>query len=352
MHDRAEQPDGSRRRTLVTGGAGFIGSHLVDALIDRGDHVTVVDDLSTGSSSNLASTGPDDPRLEMIESTVTDAVAGPLIDTPPFDEIHHLAASVGVVRILERPTESIETNIHETSALLRFAVERHPRRLPRVLLASSSEVYGLGGRGELLREDDTCTYGPTTAHRWSYGYAKAIDEFLALAHHREDGLPIVIVRLFNIVGPRQSDRYGMVLPRFVKSACAGEDLLVHGDGTQVRTFCDVRDIVGPLIQLAAHPDATGRVVNIGSDSPLTVSNLAQRVVDCLDSVSRIRTIPYREAYADGFQDLPHRCPALDRLRELVDFSPTITLEQTIRDIAKRLAHDQVFASSSRAAPQR
>lgn len=351
MPDRADESAPAPRRVLVTGGAGFIGSHLVDAFLARGDSVTVVDDLSTGSRENL-STHEGDSRLTLIQSTVSEAVSGPLADAEPFDEIHHMAAAVGVMRILERPTESIETNIHETSAILHYAVEHQRDRLPHVLIASSSEVYGLGGAGEKLAEDDPVTYGPTTAHRWSYGYAKAIDEFLALARAREDGLPVVIARFFNIVGPRQSGRHGMVLPRFVEAAVRGEELHVFGNGTQVRTFCDVRDVIGPLLSLVGQATASGRVVNIGSDRPISVSELAQLVVETLSSGSGIRTIPYDEAYSKGFQDLPHRRPDLTRLRGLVGFDPSIPLTETIRDIADGITSDSASARPSRTSAPR
>ncbi len=333
MTHRAEQRDPPARRSLVTGGAGFLGSHLTDALIARGDHVTVVDDLSTGRTVNLAQTGLDHPRLRFIENTVGDAVANELAREPAFDEIYHLAAAVGVMRILERPAESIETNVLETGSLLRYAIDHDPHNRPRVLIASSSEVYGLGGNGAALKEDDPCTYGPTTAHRWSYGYSKAVDEFLALAHFREHALPVVIVRFFNIIGPRQTGAHGMVVPRFVTAALRGEPLTVFGDGSQIRTLCDVRDAVPALPALLGNKRAWGRVVNVGSDRPISIRNLARVVTETLNSVSEIRTIPYHEAYVDGFQDLPHRCPDLGRARELCGFESSTALEQTIRDVA-------------------
>jgi len=243
------------------------------------------------------------------------------------------------MRILEKPVESIETNINDTSALLRYTIEHTPDRMPRLLIASSSEVYGLG-RGEgTLSENDECTYGPTTAHRWSYGYSKAIDEFLALAHHREHKLPVVLARFFNIVGPRQSGEHGMVLPRFVRAAASGDPLTVFGDGSQSRTFCDVRDAVHAMPKLLAHPDAWGRVVNLGSDRPISMSNLAQLVIETLQSSSVLRTIPYHEAYPDGFQDLAHRCPDLARIRALCGFDPSTPLTRIIRDIADSFHED-------------
>ena len=347
MTHRAEHRDPSPRRSLVSGGAGFLGSHLVDLLLARGDQVTVVDDLSTGRIENLPCPGRERHGLRFIEATIGSAITGELADESGFDEIYHLAAAVGVMRILDRPAESIETNVLETGALLRYAIDHDPAHRPRVLIASSSEVYGLGGNGVSLKEDDPCTYGPTTAHRWSYGYAKAVDEFLALAHHREHGLPVVIARFFNIIGPRQLGRHGMVVPRFVEAALKADALDVFGDGTQVRTLCDVRDAVPALPALLGNDAALGLVVNIGSDRPISVRELAQVVTETLNSASDIRTIPYHEAYVDGFQDLPHRCPDLTRVRGLCGFRASTTLEHTIRDIAASMSGENRSAEDSR-----
>jgi len=241
---------------LVTGGAGFIGSHLVDYLLARGDRVLVVDNLSTGRLENLAA-HRSESRLRLVESDLSEALPS-ISSNEVFDEVYHLAAAVGVKRIIERPIESIETNIMETAALLHAAVAQAERagKPPRVLIASSSEVYGKSSKAP-FSEDDDCVYGPTTALRWSYACSKAIDEHLALAHHARSGLPVVVARFFNTVGPRQTGEYGMVLPNFVRAVMSGGTPTVFGDGLQTRCFCDVRDVVPVLPRLIAHPAAMG-----------------------------------------------------------------------------------------------
>ncbi|RMH11672.1 MAG: NAD-dependent epimerase/dehydratase family protein [Planctomycetota bacterium] len=317
------------RRTLVSGGAGFIGSHLVDQLLARGDRVTVVDNLSTGNRSNL----PDEhPHLRFIEASVKDAIAvfGP---GERFDEIYHLAAAVGVQLVLDDPIGSIETNVEQTAAVLRFARTAGRDGAPSsVLITSSSEVYGKPDR-EVFCEDDDVVYGPTTVLRWSYAQTKAIDEYLGLAHHARLGVPVVVVRLFNTVGPRQVGSYGMVLPRFVASALRDEPLEVYGDGRQSRCFCDVRDVAKVLPRLLETSACHGRVFNVGSDEPISIGELAQLVVDALGSGSPIRTVPYEQAYPDGFEDLPRRRPSIERVREAVGFEPKISIRQTILDLA-------------------
>lgn len=324
------------RRTLVTGGAGFIGSHLVEHLLARGDRVTVIDDLSTGREGNLAAARASS-ALTFVRATVTDAIRRGEAEGP-WDEVYHLAAAVGVRRIIERPVESIETNIVETAALLRAlaGAGRRPGALPRVLIASSSEVYGKSARSPFREEDDR-VYGPTTASRWSYACSKAIDEHLALAHHAQGGLPVVVGRFFNIIGPRQVGDYGMVVPRFVRAALADESPTVYGDGLQTRCFCDVRDVVPALPRLLGAPGAPGRVFNIGSDEPISMLALAERVVRVLGRGKPPRLIPYDAAYAPGFEDLRQRRPDLGRLRAAIGFTPTITLDQSIRDIAAEIA---------------
>lgn len=317
-------------RCLVTGGAGFIGSHLVDALLARGDTVVIVDNLSTGRRENLAAHAAN-PRLTLITRDVSAAV--PDLGKPEtFDEIYHLAAAVGVKRIIERPIESIENNVVETAALLRYAAKAPHQRRPRVLIASSSEVYGKSAKSP-FSEDDDCVYGPTTALRWSYACSKAIDEHLALAHHAQSGLPVVIVRLFNTVGPRQVGEYGMVLPRFVRRVLAGEPPEIFGDGQQSRCFCDVRDVCRALPRLLAEPGCAGRVFNLGSERGITIRDLAHTVIHTLGARVQPRYIPYDEAYAPGFEDLRQRVPDLRRVREAIGFAPVISLEQTVRDVA-------------------
>ena len=315
------------RTILVTGGAGFIGSHLVERLLARGDAVVVVDDLSTGSEDNLEAaraTGSD--RLRLLRCTVSEAAQRG--DLGPLDGVHHLAAAVGVRRVMERPVESLETNVLETSAAVRIASrERCP-----LLLASSSEVYGKAGKLPFA-EDDDVVYGPTSITRWSYGCSKALDEHMGLAAHREQGLPVVVARIFNTVGPRQIGRWGMVLPRFVGAALADRPLEVHGDGAQSRCFADVRDVVTGLERLLDLPAAAGRVFNIGGDRSITIRALAEMVVARLGSASPIVHVPYASAFGEGFEDLRARQPDLSRIREAIGFEATTPLERTIDDLA-------------------
>ena len=322
---------------LVTGGAGFIGSHLVDHLLAGGARVTVVDNLSTGRESNLApARARAGPRLRFVRADLGAAITSELA-SERFGQIYHLAAAVGVRRIIERPIESIESNVLDTSAVLRYAASHGPSGGPApTLIASSSEVYGKSPKSP-FHEDDDCLYGPTTAFRWSYAASKAIDEYLALAHHAQNGLPVLVARFFNTVGPRQVGDYGMVLPAFVASALAGRPLDVYGDGRQTRCFCDVRDVVPALPRLLAAGAIAGVVANVGSERPISIMELAELVVKTLQSRSAIRSIPYDRAYAPGFEDLRQRRPDLGRLRSLINFEPRITLEQTIRAIADDLA---------------
>jgi UDP-glucose 4-epimerase len=317
-----------QRVSLVTGGGGFIGSHLVERLLDRGDHVVVVDNFSTGRRSNLQ--GLASERLRVIEAATSQGVCD--LEDESFDEIYHLAAAVGVRLVIEQPIHTIETNVRETSAILEFAA----RRSTPVLIASTSEVYGKSTKTPFA-EDDDVVYGPTTLHRWSYACSKAIDEYLALAYARERGLPTVIARLFNTVGPRQVGAYGMVLPRFVTAAAAGEPLEVYGDGRQVRCFCDVRDVADVLPRLLASEACHGRVLNVGSDDPISIEALAGLVIETLRSSSPIVHVPYDEAFGEGFDDLRERIPDLTRIREATGFSARIPLVQTIRDLAVALA---------------
>jgi len=324
---------------LVSGGSGFIGSHLTELLLARGDHVTVVDNLSTGRRANLPEAHP---RLRVLEADLRDALAA-FGKGEVFDEIYHLAAAVGVKLVIADPIRSIETNVEQTSALLRFAAERAPGGGPaRTLIASSSEVYGKSAHSPFA-EDDDVVYGPTTVARWSYAATKAVDEYLALAYHAQRSLPAVVARFFNTVGPRQVGDYGMVLPRFVRSALEGRPIEVYGDGTQSRCFCDVRDVAEVLPRLLATPACHGRIFNVGSDAPITIATLAELVRTTLGSASVTRLIPYAEAYAGVFEDLLQRRPDLRRLREAVGFSPRIPLEQTVQDVARWLRADPVHA---------
>lgn len=321
--DRTATP----KRVLVTGGAGFIGSHLVDLLVAQGDDITIIDNLSTGRRSNLAGV---QGRVRFIEASVSDGL--PLLEGERFDEIYHLAAAVGVELVLADPVGSIRSNIIETDEVLRYALE-HGRS--RVLVASSSEVYGKPGTS-VFSENDDLLLGPTTVTRWSYAHAKAIDEHLALGYTQQHNLETVCCRFFNTVGPRQIGRYGMVLPRFVQAADDGEALKVFGDGTQTRCFCDARDVVRALPALLRTPGCTGRVYNIGSDRPITINDLACLVIETLGSSSAVEHIPYDRAYPPGFEDLRHRKPDLDRVRAAIDFQPRIELAQTIADLHAHL----------------
>lgn len=326
----ATPPNAARqpRRSLITGGAGFIGSHLTERLLERGDTVTIVDDLSTGRRSNL----PDShARLRFIEADLGEALHA-LGKGEVFDEIYHLAAAVGVKLVMDEPIRAVETNIEQTSALLRFAsVNRTP-----TLIASSSEVYGKSTRTP-FSEDDDAVYGPTTIGRWSYACSKAIDEYLALAYHAQRGVPTVIARFFNTVGPRQVGDYGMVLPRFVAAALRHEPLTVYGDGSASRCFCDVRDVVEVLPRMLDSTSCRGRVLNVGSDSSITIRALADQVIRTTNSRSTIKLIPYSDAYPPGFEDLKQRQPDLRRLRTALAFTPEIPLETTIRDVARFLS---------------
>ncbi len=310
---------------LVTGGAGFIGSHLVERLLADGHHVTVLDDLSTGRPDNLARVC-DHARLQIIrdsvasERTVDVAVAN-------CDVVYHLASAVGVKLIVDRPVQTIRTIIRGTEVVLEAAY-----RFNRpVLITSSSEVYGKGARVPFA-EDDDVVMGSTAHTRWCYAYAKGIDEFLGIAYHRQFNLPVTIVRLFNTVGPRQVGMYGMVLPRFVQAALAGRPLEVYGDGRQSRCFCHVSDIVEALVKLIGTPDAQGKVFNLGSNEETTIEDLAKRVISLTGSKSAIQFIPYEQAYGQQFDDLPRRVPKLDRIREAIGFAPKFSLEQIIRSV--------------------
>lgn len=319
-------PDASQH-ALITGGAGFIGSHLAERLLAHGAHLTIVDDFSTGRASNLDHLPAD--RITLVEGSVS----GVIDDLPwtRFDEVYHLAAAVGVKLILDRPIDTIERNVVETAALLR-RVDEH--RVP-TLIASSSEVYGKS-TAIPFREDDDVVYGASVYTRWSYACTKLIDEFLALAHARERNAAVVVARFFNTVGPRQIGDYGMVLPRFVAAALAGEPLTVYGDGAQARCFCDVRDVVTVLPELVRHDACHGRVFNVGHDQLITINELAQTVVRVLGSSSEIIHVPYEKAYTAGFEDLAARQPDITRLRDVTGFSPRFALEQTIEDIASTM----------------
>jgi len=326
----------SSRRVLVTGGAGFIGSHLCELLLAQGETVCVADNLSTGRATNLHA-ARDHARLRVITGDCAQTLDALSRAGEVFDEVYHLAAAVGVKLVVERPIECIETNVMQTAAVLRFALKCGPEgRGARALIASSSEVYGKSAKVPFA-EDDDVTYGPTSKARWSYAASKAIDEYLALAHHQQSGLHAVVVRFFNTVGPRQVGDYGMVLPSFVRAALAGEPLKVYGDGQQTRCFCDVRDVVGALPVLLRTPGCEGRVFNVGGERSISIAELAELVIKTLGSRSQVQRVPYERAYAAGFEDLRQRQPDLTRLRAAIGFAPAVPLDRTITDIAAHIA---------------
>ena len=313
-------------KILITGGAGFVGSHLADKLISEGDEITVIDDLSTGRYSNVAHL-EDKPGFRLIIDTVlNEKLMEELIRET--DRVYHMASAVGVKLIMERPVRTIETIFRGTDVVLGFC----SRYRKRVLIPSTSEVYGKGASVP-FREDDDLLTGATDKHRWAYACAKTLDEFLALAHWKETRLPVVVVRLFNTVGPRQTGQYGMVVPRFVHAALRNEPIEVHGDGTQSRCFGHVLDIVEGLTKLLEDPNCFGQVINVGNDQEITIRGLAERAIEMTRSSSRIEYVPYAEAYGDGFEDMKRRVPSLDKVKRLIGFKPTRSLDDIINDVA-------------------
>ena len=310
---------------LITGGAGFIGSHLADRLLARGDEVSIIDDLSTGSIENIKHIKNNPDFTYHIDSVSNVSLLAELIDTA--DVVYHLAAAVGVRLIVESPVRTMETNIRGTDIVLSLAAKKRKR----VLVASTSEVYG---KRETIpfREDDDLIIGPTNKGRWSYACSKAIDEFLAIAFWKEKKVPTVIARLFNTVGPRQTGRYGMVIPNFVTQALTGENITVYGDGSQRRCFAHVSDVVGALIALAEHPSSVGEVYNIGNNEEVTILELAERIKELTHSTSEIVKIPYSEAYEEGFEDMLRRVPSLDKIRDLIGYSPKVKLDEIITSV--------------------
>jgi UDP-glucose 4-epimerase len=311
--------------SFVTGGAGFIGSHLVEALLASGRRVVVLDDLSTGSLANLERVQAH-PHLRFIHDSITnESRLAELLDEA--DEVYHLAAVVGVRRVLEQPVETVATNVEPVEAILRRLSVR-PKPL---FLASTSEVYGKNPKSP-LSEDDDLVFGATTRSRWVYACSKAIDEYLALAQQQRTGLPVIIGRFFNVVGPRQVGQYGMVLPRFVDQALSGGPLLVHDDGRQVRCFAHVTDVVDAIQKLMACSSAYGRVFNLGSDAPVMIRELAETVVRLVHPATAIEHIAYENAFPSGFEDIRCRIPDLTRVRQTIDYRPRHGLEDIIRDV--------------------
>jgi UDP-glucose 4-epimerase len=315
--------------SLVTGGAGFIGSHLCERLLKEGHRVTAIDDLSTGSRANVAHLKPE-TRFELVEGTVLDeALIERLVERA--DRVFHLASAVGVRLIMEQPVKTIETIFNGTDVVLRHCAA-HRRR---VVLTSTSEVYGKGVAIPFREDDDTLS-GATSKHRWAYACAKALDEFLALAHFKETHLPVAVVRLFNTVGPRQTGQYGMVVPRFVGAALRGEPLVVYGDGSQSRCFAHVLDVVEGLVRVLEHEACFGKVMNLGTDQEITINELARQIVEVTGSRSRIEHVPYEAVYGEGFEDMVRRVPSLDRARELIGYKPERDLRTIIRDVAESM----------------
>ena len=312
-------------QSLITGGAGFIGSHLAEALLDRGDEVHVIDDLSTGSIKNLDHLRANKRLHVVIDKVENTSVLAELIDRA--DIVYHLAAAVGVRLVVESPVRTIETNLKTTEVVLEHAAKKKKN----VFFASTSEVYGKR-EVQPCREGDDLIIGPTDKGRWSYACSKAIDEFLALAYARERGLPVIIARFFNTVGPRQTGRYGMVVPSFVRQALAGQPITVFGDGNQARCFGYVGDVVGAVIKLADTPAAYGKVFNIGNEQEVSINELAERVIRHTGSSSTIQRIPYTEAYGDGFEDMRRRVPDLTKIRDAIGYRPRVSLDDIIQRV--------------------
>jgi UDP-glucose 4-epimerase len=313
-------------KILITGGAGFIGSHLADRLIGEGHEITVIDNLSTGRYSNVAHLEGHERFRLIIDTVLNERLMEELIRST--DRVYHMASAVGVMLIMERPVQTIETIFRGTDVVLGFC----SRYRKRVLIPSTSEVYGKGVSVPFSEEDDLLT-GATDKHRWAYACAKTLDEFLALAHWKETRLPVAVVRLFNTVGPRQTGQYGMVVPRFVQAAIRNEPIEVHGDGSQSRCFGHVSDVVDGLTKLLENPNCFGQVVNLGNDEEITIKDLAERAIEMTGSTSEIRYIPYEKVYGDGFEDMQRRVPSLEKARRLIGYQPTRSLSDIINDVA-------------------
>ncbi|MDD5449048.1 MAG: GDP-mannose 4,6-dehydratase [Candidatus Omnitrophica bacterium] len=312
-------------KILITGGAGFIGSHLAEKFLANDDKVHVIDNLSTGSLDNIRHLFKNQNFGYTIDTILNESVMDSLIASS--DCVYHLAAAVGVKLIMERPLETIETNVKGSELILRLA-NKHKKK---ILITSTSEIYGNHVQ-HTLKEDDNRILGPIKKWRWAYASSKTIDEFLGLAYFIEKKLPVVIVRLFNTVGPRQTDAYGMVLPNFVRSALLGKPIMVYGDGKQTRCFAHVRDVIGAMTALMEHPKAPGEVFNIGSEEEISMNNLAKMVKDMTNSSSEITHLSYQEAYGDGFEDMRRRTPNLSKIRKLIGYKPKVRLEKIVTEV--------------------
>jgi UDP-glucose 4-epimerase len=318
-------------RVLITGGAGFVGSHLSEALLERGDEVFVIDDLSTGSIENIAHLKSHPKFHYTIDTVANEPLLAELIDR--CDTVVHLAAAVGVKLIVEAPVRTIETNVHGTEVVLKIANKK--KKL--VLIASTSEVYGKSATVP-FSEDADLVLGPTSKHRWAYACSKMIDEFLALAYWKERKLPVIVVRLFNTVGPRQTGQYGMVVPNLVRQALAGQPITVFGDGTQSRSFTYVGDVVRAMVALINEPRAVGQVFNIGNGKEISIEDLAKRIKAMTGSASPIVKIPYDQAYEAGFEDMPRRVPDISRIRALIGYEPQVELDEILSRVIDSLRH--------------
>jgi UDP-glucose 4-epimerase len=312
-------------KSLITGGAGFIGSHLGERLLDREDEVYVIDNFSTGRLENIRHLFSESGFHLTVGTILDEKTLEPLVET--CDQVYHLAAAVGVRLIIEKPVETIETNILGTEIVLKLA----NKYKKKVLVASSSEVYGKGNHIPFTEEDDR-TYGPTTKSRWSYASSKVVDEFLAMAYFHEKKLPLVIARLFNTIGPRQTGSYGMVVPSFVQQALLGHPITVYGDGEQTRSFTYVDDVVSAVLKLMEHPQAVGEVFNVGNTEEVSINNLASLVKKLTESPSQIVHIPYDQAFEKGFEDMQRRIPDIAKIKKLIGFEPTVSLEESIKRI--------------------
>ena len=314
-------------KILITGGAGFVGSHLADKLVSQDHDITVIDDLSTGKYSNVEHLEGNGRFRLIIDTVLDEKLLEELVRET--DRVYHMASAVGVRLIMEQPVKTIETIFHGTDVILKFC----SRYRKPVLIPSTSEVYGKGASMPFRESDDLLT-GATDKHRWAYACAKTLDEFLALAHWKETRLPVVVARLFNTVGPRQTGQYGMVVPRFVSAAVRNEPIEVHGDGTQARCFGHVSDVVEGLCRLLESGRCYGEVINLGNDEEVTITQLAERTISLTGSRSEIHYIPYSEAYGEGFEDMRRRVPCLDKARSLIGYKPTRTLDDIINDVAR------------------
>ncbi len=315
------------KKILISGGAGFIGSHLAEKLLKDNKEVFVVDNLSTGRLENIEHLKSNE-NFHFIKGSVLDEdLMKELIGK--VEQIYHLAAAVGVKKILEEPLDCLLTNIKGTEIVLKEA----EKRKVKVLITSSSEVYGKGDKVPFKEEDDRI-YGSVYNNRWIYAFSKGVDEFLGLAYYKEKNVPVIIVRFFNVIGPRQIGRYGMVVPTFIKQALKGEPITVYGDGNQTRSFADVDDIVKAIIKLIDVKQAEGQVINLGADREISINNLAKKVKELTNSSSKITHIPYNQAYPDGFEDLRRRVPDISNAKRMIDYEPKFSLEETIKKIIK------------------